>query len=560
MKTTIVFFLIAISCCVFGIDAAFAGSAFKAPSYGLSPVTGESILDKINFDFAKLVPHWGNIISGYASSLFWKLAVLDFSWSTIVWVKDRKDFGEILTGLVGKIVTIGFFWLLLISASEFIPSIIESFAKIGQDAAGTGALSPDAVFNKSLSVVSDMYGAMGSLDITDRIAVSFGVAISAVFIVVGHAMIAGQLLVTQIETYIAIGAGVILLGFGGSRWTSDMSSSYLKFAVGSGIKLMLCYIVIGAGLSLFTMTFAPVDAAANGIIKTYIIQSIALAGEAVVFVYMAFTIPGIASAMMSGSPNMSLGGVAGAAITSSAAVAGAGSVAAAAASNAHKTAQVMGGRGSMLENAARVGSGMLGTPGRGSVNLGDKSSRVMPPGSGLSPTGSFAPQSISPKASNGYRQVDSSGGHPGGLAGDLAASDSSGKLSGTENSSSSPTEKATSTPSNKASPSLSSSVSSSSGTSDGQKSSDTGGSFSPAGNASSGQSGQGDASGASIGGGSSDPHTKLLESMNKNLEMMANGPEQARKLHQKISSLRDFIPNDGATVQTSGISMGHTRD
>ena len=71
-------------------------------------------------------------------------------------------------------------------------------------------------------------------------------------------------------------------------------------------------------------------------------------------------------------------------------------------------------------------------------------------------------------------------------------------------------------------------------------------------------SAQKNASNASVG--SSDPHTKLFESMNANLEAMANGPEQARKLHQKISSLRDFVPNDGATVQTSGISIGHTKD
>ena len=74
-----------------------------------------------------------------------------------------------------------------------------------------------------------------------------------VVIVAGSfAFIAGQLLITLIESYIAVYGGIILLGFGGSRWTSDMASSYMKYAVAVGMKLMLCYLVIGLGFSIFT--------------------------------------------------------------------------------------------------------------------------------------------------------------------------------------------------------------------------------------------------------------------------------------------------------------------
>jgi len=613
MKTSIVFFLIVISFVLYGADPALAASSFTAPSYGLTPVTPESVLDKVNFDFAKLVPHWGNTTYEYANSIFWKLVLLDFTWTTIVWVKDRKEIGELMSGFIGKIMTIGFFYTLLVSAGDWIPAIIESLAKIGQDAAGTGALSPDAVFSKSLSVVSDMYGAMGSLDLTDRIAVSFGVAFAAIVIVLGHAAIAGTLLVTQIETYIAIGGGVILLGFGGSRWTSDMSSSYLKFAVGSGIKLMLCYMVIGAGLSLFTMTFAPVDAAANGIIKTYIIQSIALAGESVLFIYMAFTIPGIASAMMSGSPNMSLGGVAGAAITAGAGIAGAGAVAG---SMGGKAGSALGGAASgMAAEAGGAGKALkAGFDQNRSTGMGFGESAMKAPVPGIKSAASM----VGAKAVEAGKSLAEGGKGMLGKAGDAINNSAGGKVASNIAASGSaavpgadtpdqdqaqaetmptpnydippgvraaqadkPTsnnpapganydlppsvrsaqaEKAASMPPSTSSPSSSSAASSGGATSNNSQATsggDSGASSSPAGNSG---GGQGDASGASIGGGSSDPHTQLLESMNKNLEMMANGPEQARKLHQKISSLRDFVPNDGATVQTSGISMGHTRD
>lgn len=519
------------------------------------------LLDATAISFKDGSAKWQSAIYGYASSLFWKLAVLDFTWTTIVWVKDRKEIGEILTGFVGKTISVGFFWLVLFNSSSpngWVQSIIDSFSTIGKSVAvssGADVGTLDSILTQGFTLALNMYSVLYSnvgvtdvilhpIDTAERTFMIVPIFSTSIIVSLGFALIAGQLLVTMCESYIAIYGGIIMLGFGGSRWTSDMATSYLKFAVGTGMKLMLCYMVIGLGFNVFS-AMIPATISLEKIWE-YVLTIIPIT---LIYVYLVFNIPGLASSIMSGSPNMSLGGMAGAAITAGAGIAGAGALA----KTAGGKMQELAGPGSKLENAARMGSSMMGTPGRGSTNLlGSGSSGVKPPGSGLSPTGSFA----APMESNNQE-------NSGGLAGDIASTERSSSVSpaGSDfgsslidtksNLQSALTEKSGSAQSPSRSgvtPSPQSRTSSSSDT----------GSTAPVDAVEPVGGAKGNASGASVV--ASDPHTKLLESMNANLEMMANGPEQARKLHQKISALRDFVPNDGATVQTGGISMGHTKD
>ncbi len=128
------------------------------------------------------------------------------------------------------------------------------------------------------------------------------------------------MLVALVESYIAIGGGVILLGFGGSRWTTDIASKYLQYALATGLKLMILYLIIGAGQTLFDNALW-IDS------KNIIVSCLQAAGEALVYAYLAIQIPQIASAMMSGSPSLTAGGMMGATLGAGAAVAAGGATA-----------------------------------------------------------------------------------------------------------------------------------------------------------------------------------------------------------------------------------------
>lgn len=535
-------------------------------------------LDSVNVAFESGAKKWnaGGVITGYAESLFWKLVLIDFTWTTIVWVKDRKEFGEILTGYVGKILTIGFFWALLKSGSEWIPAIINSFSQIGKEAAttqGADVSTLDSVFWTGIDLAGTLVETLAELSVLERIAFMIPTTAACIIAACGFALIAGQLLVALVESYIAIYGGIIMLGFGGSRWTSEMASSYLKFGIGAGLKLMLCYMVVGLGFAVFNTVLVQSSAMLTNPLQflPYLFRIIALT---LIYVYIVFNVPGLASAMMSGAPNMSLGGMVGAGLTAAAGVAGAGAA-----------AMALGGGGaagaakSALGDVAKGGlPGGGGGPGAAAnaLNGGGGSGGVQPPGSGLGTTPSNMPgmpksgpiatslanDAAANESANTPQTGDSSGSSFVGPQAPTSVAPSSLIISTDTNignakaaASSAPAAPVPAakaggvaapagSPSSAVSPAAadSSSVSSPSGTS---PASTSGGE-------------QGDASGASVG--ADHPHTALLTAISENMAKMANGPEQVRSVSEKIDQMRKYVPNDGASISTPGISMGHTKD
>ena len=66
-------------------------------------------------------------------------------------------------------------------------------------------------------------------------------------IVMSFAIISAQLLIALVESYIAISAGMLFLGFGGSRWTTDFVQKFIGYAFATGVKLFMLYLIIGIG-------------------------------------------------------------------------------------------------------------------------------------------------------------------------------------------------------------------------------------------------------------------------------------------------------------------------
>ena len=72
----------------------------------------------------------------------------------------------------------------------------------------------------------------------------------AVVIFIAYLAIAIQFVVAMVESYLVIGAGVIFLGFGGSRWTAAYVERYIAYAVSVGMKILVLYLLIGAGMTV----------------------------------------------------------------------------------------------------------------------------------------------------------------------------------------------------------------------------------------------------------------------------------------------------------------------
>lgn len=275
-------------------------------------------LDGVLKTYDGLSIKWGDALKPLTMTLFWTLALVDITWSAFCWVKDRKDVTEVIAGLVQKIMTLGFFFALVYKAEIIIPSILSLFTDAGSLLLATGGatkLTPNGVITEGFNVIAHMTEATKDVP-WYKMFISMYILVAMMAVMFTYVIIAGQLFIAIVEIHILAGAGVILLGFSGSRWTTDMATSYLKAGVSTGVKIMVVYVVVDIGVeSLGGFRIRPTEVFND--INMMMMQTL-------LFCYLSWSIPSIAASMLSGSSSATLGGAVGAALTGAAAVAGVG--------------------------------------------------------------------------------------------------------------------------------------------------------------------------------------------------------------------------------------------
>ncbi len=200
---------------------------------------------------------WISVASKYAKNLFGYLAILDFAWTACILALEGHELTTWTARIIRKLMTIGFFAILLINGQKWMQWIIDSFTQIGQDAAGgNGTVILDQLNKAALSLASNMLiwcsqsaTAMGMFALAPIVPILVCLVI-LVSVYVGFLIVAINFMVTQIEAFIVIGAGYIFLGFGGSQWTRPYTERYLSLAISVGTRLMILYMVMGLGVNL----------------------------------------------------------------------------------------------------------------------------------------------------------------------------------------------------------------------------------------------------------------------------------------------------------------------
>jgi type IV secretion system protein TrbL len=346
---------------------------------------------------------WTTNIWIYANSLFGILAVIEFAWSAAVMLLEKTDLQSWTSALIRKLMWIGAFYALLINGRIWIPAIIDSFSQIGANASGmAGPLSPGDVFVQGLNIAGALIDAGSTSAFFTNPGTSFALVLCALLIVVSYIIITLNFIVTMVESYLVVSVGFIFLGFGGSRWTVPYTERYIGLAISIGIKIVLLYCLITAGMNLglgWIDEAQTVGTAAHPNMVAFDVM-----GAALIFMMCCWQIPKLFAAVLGGSPalaggdlwgtgmavvgtgvaaaSLGIGAVAGA-VGGSAALAGAGPAASAGSSSSGVASSVAG-----VSSGGSAGGSSGGavppptSPPRGpSANDGGPRQQPDPPGS-----------------------------------------------------------------------------------------------------------------------------------------------------------------------------------
>ena len=296
---------------------------------------GQGYLDTISSQFQAATTGWMTTAQGYAFKIFTALAAMDLSWWGIKQVLKKNDLADFIAGATLKIASIAFFYTIVKYAPTWMPLITSSFMDMGQAIGGSSAAtaSPSGVMSMAFSVVHQLYEVYnnapgGITNIGSNLFLAIIIAVTSLLALIGFGLVALQLLMTLIETYLVGGAGLVMLGFTGSGLTSSFGEKYIGYLVSVGIKLLMIYAIIGLGQNLINSELAYIAQYTGG--KSLPPTDLLTVGVSMlIYGVIGMQAPGLAGSLMNGSPNMSLGNVAGgaAAIAGGLAAAGAAGLA-----------------------------------------------------------------------------------------------------------------------------------------------------------------------------------------------------------------------------------------
>src|SRR5713101_6522377 len=193
---------------------------------------------------------WEATVFGYAQDLFYLLAVIELSWTFLELFLQQADLQAWMFGFMRSIMAIIAFYALLLYGNQWFPAAVNSFTQIGASVAGIPSISPTVVFTQGLKIAGAMMYAASDSGFLLHIGSAITIILCALIILLCWGLVTLSLIITWVESYVALGVAYIMLGFGGSRWTREYVNRYICLVISVGLKILTIYGVISAGMIL----------------------------------------------------------------------------------------------------------------------------------------------------------------------------------------------------------------------------------------------------------------------------------------------------------------------
>lgn len=209
-----------------------------------------NVIDDVITRYSIAAGKWASKIEGHANWLFWVLVTISMVWTFGIMAVRQAGLNEFFAEFVRFTLFTGFYWWLLDNAAsslKFAPGIVDSMRKLGGEASGLGSdFVPAHVVNIGFDIFNRAVDQLSFWDFADSI---IGFILSLLILVI-LTIVAVNIVVTLITAWILMYAGIIFLGFGGSRWTSDFAINYYKAVFGIGASLFAMTLLVGIGVDI----------------------------------------------------------------------------------------------------------------------------------------------------------------------------------------------------------------------------------------------------------------------------------------------------------------------
>jgi type IV secretion system protein VirB6/type IV secretion system protein TrbL len=311
---------------------------------------GTSVLNNIADRYQAQASAWQGAISAAATRLFWSLALISMVWTFGMMALRKADIQEMFAELVRYLMFTGFFFFLLSNASAIAKAIMNSLTQLASTASGLPPITPSGIMDVGFNVLATVLTKSSLWSPVDS---ALGIAVGLIILVV-LALVAINMLILLVSGWILAYAGIFFLGFGGSRWTSDMAINYYKTVLGIAASLMGMTLIVGIGQAFLNEYYASIGDASFSDLAVILVV-------ALILLHLVNKIPTLISGIITGASVGGASAMGGAgAGTALAAAAMAGAAAAGAVAAVASSATGAAGWGSAINAAMKQGGGSSG--------------------------------------------------------------------------------------------------------------------------------------------------------------------------------------------------------
>src|SRR5208283_5348064 len=228
-----------------------------------------------------------------------------------------------------QVMSGGFIYLMIVNGFSWMYLVIQSFSQIGSAISGLPALSPQSVLTAGINMSNTLLNSPAASGIVSSLELAFVEALCALTVGAAFLIVAVELLLNLVKAYLTTSLGVILLGFGGNRFTASAAEGYFTNVIRIGVKLLFFYAVLAIGMQLVAQWQAdlaaackPVSATVPLITSYYVPPSaivttvcsgsiplndmLAYAALAVVFAVVTVAVPSMAADLVGGTVGLAL--------------------------------------------------------------------------------------------------------------------------------------------------------------------------------------------------------------------------------------------------------------
>jgi P-type conjugative transfer protein TrbL len=217
----------------------------------VSLIQSATVVDGIAGAYRTASAAWLARLVPVARQTFMVLAGIEVALSGIVYGLRRQALDEaaakfiiklgILAGLLGAVT----------NSTVWLQPVLDGFAAAGETAIGAnGTVNPSDVIDIGVAMAGRLLTALDAVGVLAHPATAVFAAVSALIVVIAYVLVAAQLVLALVESYVVLAAGVVFLGFAACRATAGIADGFLTHVVRLGVRIFLLYLIVSLGSEL----------------------------------------------------------------------------------------------------------------------------------------------------------------------------------------------------------------------------------------------------------------------------------------------------------------------